>query len=414
MENVITKEEKVTGKEWEQALDKAFKKKVKNVEIAGFRKGAIPKDIYLKKFGIETLYMDAVDIVADKLYTKALKSADVTPVVQPTVDVSSINEKECVLKFTFITAPKVTLGKYKDLKVKKEVAKVTKEEIDEEIKALQNKYAEIKVKEDNAKIEVGDTAIIDFTGTVDGKPLDGGTSQNYPLEIGSKTFIPGFEEGLVGLKVNDETDLNLKFPKDYTKDLANKDVVFHVTIKEIKTRVLPKLNEEFYLDLGFENVKTKEEFNNVIKEQIEKRKNETIEEQYIEDCLAAASDNMKIEINPEILDDEVHRMIHQFEDQLKTQNLTLDNYCEFTHTTHEDLHKQMEPNATKRIKYRYLLENVAQAENIEVSDEEANENAQTMADNYGISKEELLDAYGNLDMIKYDVKMHKALEIVKS
>ncbi len=411
--NVIIKEIKIEGKEWEKYLDLAYKKKNKDVKIDGFRKGAAPKEMFIKKFGIESLYMDAVDNAVDAAYKKVLKEENITPVCEPKLNVKNINDKECILEFTFITAPEVVLGEYKNLKIKKPVAKVSKEELNAEIETLRNKYAEIKVKDENSKIEKGDTAIIDFKGFVDGKVLEGGTSENYPLEIGSNTFIPGFEDGLIGLKVGDTKELNLKFPENYTEELKNKDVKFEVKVNEIKRRILPELNEDFYLDLGYEDVKTKEEFDKKVEEIIKKRKEADIEDQYIEDCLAKASDNMTIDINEEILDDEIHRMIHQFEQQLKMQGLSLEQYYQFSGLTHEKLHEQMEPEATKRVKYRYLLEKVAEVENIEISDKDANKQADEMAENYGISKEELLKAYGSLDVVKYDMKMHKAIEIVK-
>lgn len=413
MKNVIVKEIKIEGNEWATCLDNAFKKKNKDVKIDGFRKGAAPKEMFIKKFGIESLYMDAIDSAVDKAYQDVLKDTEVVPVCEPKLDVKSINDKECVLEFTIVTAPEVELGEYKNLKVKRETAKVSKEEIDDEIKALKSKYAEIKVKEEGSKVEEGDTAVIDFKGFVDGKELEGGSGENYPLEIGTHTFIPGFEEGLVGLKVGEEKELNLKFPENYTPELKNKDVTFQVKVNEIKTRILPELNEDFYLDLGYDDVKTEEEFNKKVEESIKARKEAEIEDKYIEDCLAKASDNMKIDINPEILDDEVHRMIHQFEEQLRMQGLNIEQYYEFSGMDHEKLHEQMEPEATKRVKYRYLLEKVAEVENIEVSDEEANKQAEEMANNYGISKEELLKAYGSLEVIKYDIKMRNALEVIK-
>ncbi len=393
-------------------LDKAFKKQSKNVKIDGFRKGSVPKDMFIKKMGIESLYKDALDEVVDEGYKKVLDETKVIPACEPNLNVKTINENECILEFTLITAPEVTLGEYKNLKIKKEEIKISKEEIKSEIEALRNKYAEIKVKEEGA-IENGDTAVINFNGFVDGVELNGGSGENYPLEIGSHTFIPGFEEGLIGLKVDDEKELNLTFPENYTEDLKNKDVLFKVKINEIKTRILPELNEDFYLDLGYEDVKTEKDLEAKIEEGLRKNKEAEVEDQYIEACLTKASDNMKIDINEEILDEEIHRMIHQFEDQLKRQGLKIDDYYKFSGLTHEDLHKQMEPEATKRIKYRYLLEKVAEVEKIEVSDEEAEKQSEEMATNYGISKEELLKVYGGLDTIKYDIKMRNAINIVK-
>lgn len=414
MKNVIVKEIKVDGEAWSKCLDDAFKKKNKDIKIDGFRKGTAPKNIYIKKFGIESLYMDAIDKAVESAYQEVLKDTEAVPVCEPKLDVKTINEKEVVLEFTIITAPEVTLGEYKNLKIKKETAKVSKEEIATELEALRTKYAEIKVKEDGAKVENGDTAVIDFKGVVDGKELEGGSGENYPLEIGSHTFIPGFEEGLIGMSVGEEKNLNLTFPENYTEELKNKDVVFTVKIEEIKTRVLPELNEDFYQDLGYDDVKTKEDLEAKIEETLKSRKEAEIEDKYIEDCLAKASENMKMEINPEILDDEVHRMIHQFEEQLRMQGLNIEQYFEFTGMTHEKLHEQMEPEATKRIRYRYLLEKVAEVEKIEVSDEEADKSAEEMATNYGISKDELLKAYGSLEVIKYDMKMRNAIEIIKA
>lgn len=412
MKNVIVKEIKIDGEAWSKCLDDAFKKKNKDVKIDGFRKGAAPKDMFIKKFGIESLYMDAVDKAVESAYQEVLKETEAIPVCEPKLDVKSINENEVVFEFTIITAPEVTLGEYKNLKIKKEEAKVSKEEIAQELEALRTRYAEIKVK-DSGTVENGDTAVIDFKGVVDGKELEGGSGENYPLEIGSHTFIPGFEEGLVGMAVGDEKDLNLTFPENYTEELKNKDVVFTVKINEIKTRVLPELNEDFYEDLGYDDVKTQEDLEAKIEDTIKSRKEADIEDKYIEDCLSKASENMTVEINPEIISDEVHRMIHQFEDQLKMQGLTLEQYAEFTGMTHEKLHEQMEPEATKRIKYRYLLEKVAEVENIEISDEDAEKSADEMAANYGITKEELLKAYGSLEVVKYDMKMRNAIEIIK-
>lgn len=411
--NVIEKEVKIDGEKWNKCLDKTFKKINKDTKIDGFRKGKAPKEAFIKKFGIERLYPDAVDIAVQSAFDEVLKETKVTLACEPKIDVKTINDKEVVFNFTLITPPEVVLGDYKNLGVKREKAKITKEEIDKAIEDLRLKYAEITVKE-KGKVELNDTAIIDFKGVVDGKELDGASGENYPLEIGSNTFIPGFEDGLIGMKQGEEKELKLKFPDNYTPELKNKDVTFTVKLNEIKTRVLPELNSDFYLDLGYEDVKTKEDLEAKIKENLTSSKEASLEDKYIEDVLAKASSNMKVDINEEIIDEEIHRMIHQFEDQLKMQGLNLEQYFEFTGTNHEALHKQMEPEATKRVKYRYLLENVSEAEKISVTDKEAKEKAKEMATNYGISEDELIKAYGSLDVIKYDIKMHKAIDIIKN
>ena len=411
MKNVHEIEVELKGKDWESILDAAFKKKVKEVRVDGFRKGKCPKNIYIQKFGIESLYMDAVDVAAGNAYSKALRDEKLVPVCEPKMDVKEIDEKHIKFIFTIITKPEVKLGKYKDLGVKKDEIKVSKKEIDEEVAKLASRLAEIIVKEDGEVLE-GNTAVIDFEGFVDGKPLEGGSGQNYPLEIGTNTFIPGFEEGLIGMKVGEEKELNLKFPEEYTKELAGKDVKFKVTIREIKERVLPELNKEFYEDLGFDDIDNEEDFRKEVKKAIEAKKSEEVNNKYLDDVLEAAAKNMEIEINPEIIDEEVHRMMNQFAEQLKMQGLTMDQYYQFTGSSHDDMHKKMEPEALKRVKYRYLIEEVADKEKVEVSDEDANKEAEQMAAQYAIDKQEFLSHFGGLETVKYDMRMKKALAIL--
>lgn len=411
MKNVKEIEITIDGDIWTNALDKTYKKKNKEVKIEGFRKGTAPKNIFLKKFGIESLYMDSVDLVIDEAYKKALNDAEITPVIEPSVDIIKIDEKAVTFKFTIISKPDVTLGEYKNLKIKKEKATVTKEEIAAEIAKLKDQLAEIAPKD--GEIAKGNTAVIDFEGFMDGKPFEGGKGENYPLEIGSNTFIPGFEDGLIGMNVGETKELNLKFPKDYVADLQGKDVTFKVTIREIKERIVPELNEDFYKDLGYDNIKTEAELEAEVEKVLLNRKEVEIEDAFTEEVLSKASSNMKVEINKEIISDEVHRMIHQFEDQLKMQGIKIDDYMNITGMTHEKLHEQMEPEAIKRIKYRYLLDTIAETEKIDFTNEEVDAKAKEMADNYGITVEELLKAYGSNEIVKYDMKMHKALEILK-
>ena len=413
MKNVKEIEYTIENKEWEKLLDESFKKNVKNAKIDGFRKGHVTKDMYIKKFGIESLYRDAMDLGLNEAYKNVMtENKDLIPVVEPSVDIKEIDEKHIKYVFTIITKPEVKLGKYKGLGIKKEKADVTKEELASEIENLQSRFAEIVVKE-NGSVADKNTAIIDFEGFVDGKKLEGGSGENYPLEIGSNTFIPGFETGLIGMKVGEEKELKLKFPENYTEELKNKDVTFKVKVNEIKERVLPELNKEFYEDLGYKDVKTKEEFEAKVKEDIIKRKEATIEDKYINDCIEKAVSNMKVEINHEIIHEEIHRMMHQMEDQIRMQGLSLDQYLEFSHMSREQLEEQMHPEAENRVKARYLLEEVANVEKFEIDDKEANKEAEKLAENYGMTKEQLLSQFGGLEIVKYDMKMRKAIEVVK-
>ena len=404
---------KIEGEEWQKALDKAFKKKVKEVKVDGFRKGSVPKNIYLEKFGLESLYMEAVDSCLNDAYKKALDKSKVEPVVEPKIDIPAIDKDSVTFTITLVGKPEVKLGEYKNLKIKKDKVSVDQKEIDAEIEHLREQFAEIRVKEDG-EVEDGDTAVIDFKGYVDGKELEGGSGENYPLEIGSHTFIPGFEEGVLKMKVGDEKDLELAFPKDYVKDLAGKKVTFHVTLREIKTRVLPDIDDNFFKDLGYDKVTNASELAKEVEKVIKERKQREIDDRFIEEVLNKAAENMKVDLSTEIIDDEVHRMLHQFENQLQMQGLKMEQYLEFSKLTMEDVHKNMEPEAIKRIKYRYLLEAVAEAEKIEVTDEEANKDAEEMAKNYGISKDDLLKAFGSMEVLKYDSKMRKTLEFLKT
>ena len=412
MEKNVHEIEIKLNKEWEKCLDDAFKKKVKEVKVDGFRKGSCPKDIYIKKFGIESLYMDAVDEAVSIGYKKVLEDNKLNPIIEPKVDIKNISENEITFTFTIITKPEITLGEYKNLGIKKEEAKVTKEEIANEIKKLQDQMADLVIKEEGI-IADGDTAVIDFKGTIDGTPLEGGSAENFSLEIGSKSFIPGFEEGLIGHKTGETVTLNLKFPKDYVENLKDKDVTFEVKINEVKVRVLPEINEDFFKDLGYDDIKTKEELEEKIKKDLLSGKEAKIADEHLDKCLDKACENMKVTINDEIVDDEIHRMIHQYEEQLKMQGLDLNKYFELTGDNEEGLHNKMHGEALKRVKYRFLIEEVAKKENIEFTKEEVEAKAKEMAENYGISVDELIKAYGTIDIVKYDMTMHKALEIIK-
>lgn len=412
MKNVHEIEIKLEGEKWTKCLDNAYKKAVKEVKIDGFRKGTAPKDVYIKKYGIESLYNEAINEAIHVAYGEALEGKDLSPVVEPKVDVTGISDGSVIFKFTIITKPEVKLTSYKNLGVKIDKATVSKEELNEEVDKLRSQLAEVVIKE-NGVVDTGDTVVIDFDGVVDGKPLDGGKGENYPLEIGSHTFIPGFEDGLIGHKTDEEVVLNLTFPENYVEDLKGKDVVFTVKIHEIKTKKLPELNKDFYEDLGLKDVNTKEEFENEVKKTIKERKTREAEDKFTDELLSKASEKLKVELNEEIIHDEIHRMIDGFARQLQSQGLSMEQYMQMSGISHEDLHKQMEPEAIKRIKYRYVIEEIAEQEKIDFTDKEVDKKAKEMAENYGIKKEELIEAYGSIEVIKYDMKMHKALELLR-
>ncbi len=412
MKNVHNITVTVEGKEWSDILDATFKKKNQNVTISGFRKGKAPKDVYLKKYGIESLYMDSVDEALEVAYKKALEENKLVPACEPKVDIKGIDEKHVELEFTIITKPEVKLTSYKKLGVKKGEVKVSREEIESEVSSLRNRFAEIVVKE-NGDVEEGNIAVIDFEGFVDGKPFEGGKGEEYPLEIGSNTFIPGFESQLVGAKKGETREINVKFPEEYVEELKGKDAMFKVTIKEIRTRVLPELNEEFFKDLGYDDVKTSEELNKKIEEQITDRKNKEVEDKYIDDLMNAAIEKMSVEINEEIIHDEIHRMMHDLSHRLEMQGITLENYFKYSGITEEAFHEQAKPEAINRIKSRYLLDEIIEKEKLEATDEEAMAHAKEQAALYGTTENEIIEMYGGLDVVKYDVLIHKAIKVLE-
>ena len=413
MKNVHTITTTLKDKEWSDILDETFKKKNSNVTIDGFRKGKAPKDVYIKKFGIESLYMDAVDAALPKAYAKVLEDEKLVPACEPKVDIKEIDKDHITLEFTIITKPEVKLSSYKNLGVKKETPKVTKEEIESEIASMQNRFAEIVVKEEGT-VEKGNIAVIDFEGFVDGVAFDGGKGTDYPLEIGSNTFIPGFEDALIGAKLGETRDVNVKFPENYVENLKGKDATFKVTVKGIKVRVLPELNEEFFKDLGYEDVKTKEELEKKIEEHLMEHKKEDAENKYIDDLIKAGIDKMTVEINDEIVDEEINRMIKDLSSRLEMQGVTLENYFQFTNTTMEQFKENARPDAINRIKSRYLLDEIIAKEKIDATEEEVNAHAESQAKKYQVETSELIQMYGGLDVVKYDLLIHKAIEVLES
>ena len=412
MKNVHTVTITLEGKDWTSILDNTFKKKNSEVTISGFRKGKAPKDVYMKKFGIESLYMDSIDEALRVAYERALTDNKLVPACEPKADVKTIDESHIELEFTIITKPEVKISSYKKLGVKKEEAKVSKEEIEIEIKNLQSRFAEIIVKEDGV-VQDGDIAVIDFEGFVDGEAFEGGKGSEYPLEIGSNTFIPGFESQLIGVKTGESKDVNVKFPEDYVENLKGKDAVFKVTVKEVRARVLPEMNEEFFKDLGYDDVKTESELKDKIKEHLMEHKKEEVENKYIDELIKAGIDKMTVEINEEIIDEEVHRMMHDLEQRMSMQGITLDQYFAFTGTTHEDFHKQAEPEAINRIKSRYLLDEIIEKEKLEATEDEVMEHAKEQASKYQCDVNEIIEMYGGMEVVKYDLLIHKAIKVLE-
>jgi len=413
MKNIKEINIKVEGKEWEEALDKAFVKANAKAKIDGFRPGKAPKEVFLKKYGKEALYMDAADIVLDGAYRKVFEdNKDLEIVAQPEIGLKSIDEKGVEFTFKLTLKPEVKLGKYKGLNVKKDSVKVTKEEVEHEIEHLRSHYAENVVKE--GKVENGDIAIIDFEGFKDGKAFDGGKGENYSLTIGSNTFIPGFEDQIIGMAKGEEKDINVTFPEDYhSEELKGQPVVFKVKVNEIKEVKIPELDKDFFEDLGMEGIDSKESLEAQVKENIKARRDADAENKYIDELLEAAAKNVEVDIPDVMISEEQDRILRQYEENLKMQGLTLEQFYQFTNSDEAALREQMKDEATKRVTYRLMLEAIAKAEKIEITDEKANEEAETLAKRYQMPVDEFLKAFGGIEMIKYDLEMRGAIDALK-
>lgn len=404
---------KIEGEEWDKAIDKAFEKANKNAKIPGFRPGKAPKEVFFKKYGKESLFLDAADIVLSSAYDKMIEeNKDLKIVAQPQVSLRSLGEDKVEFLFKLTTYPEVKLGKYTKLGVKKEKIEVTKEEIEESILNMRNRYAENITKD--GSIENGNIAIIDFDGYKDDVPFEGGKAENYSLEVGSNTFIPGFEEQLIGLKAGDEKDIKVTFPEDYhAEELKGQDAIFKIKVNEVKEVKIPELDKEFFEDLGMEGINDKESLEKQVEENIKTHKETHAEDHYIDELLTKASENMEVNVPDAMVSEEVDRMIRQYEENLKMQGITLEQFYKFTNSDEAALKDQMKEEALKRVKERLLLEAIKEKENIKATDEEVEQEADNLAKKYNMAKDEFLKLFGGLEMVSYDLEMRKAIEFLK-
>lgn len=404
---------KIEGEKWLEAQDKAFKKLNKDAKIDGFRPGKAPKEVFIKKYGEQSLFMEAAEACLDSAYEEMIKeNGDLKIVAQPALSVNDINKDYVEFKFVLTLKPEVKLGKYTGLDVKKEEVNVTSEEVDESLKSMREQYIE-NIDKDGVVAD-GDVAIIDFDGYNDGVAFEGGKGENYSLKIGSNTFIPGFEEQVIGMSKGEEKDVNVTFPEDYhAEDLKGKPVVFKVKVNEIKEQKLPELDKDFFEDLGMEGITNEEELRGQIKENLLARKNSEVENKYVDDLLEAARKNVSVEVPEVMIKEETDRIIKQYEEHLKMQGITLEMFYQFTNSDEAALRDQMKEEATSRVTYRLMLEAIADAEKIEISDEEANKEAKDLATKYKMEEEEFLKSFGGLEMIKYDLLMRRAIEVLK-
>ena len=410
--NVHEVSTKIEGESWKKALDRAFAEKQKTIKVDGFRKGKVPREIFEKKFGKEALFIDAADMVLQEAYIKVMEESKLIPVAQPEVNLKSLDETGVEFTFKIVTKPEVKVNKYKGLNVKPETVEVTDEEVNHELGHLLERYTELVTKD--GKVENGDVAIIDFEGFKDGVAFAGGKGENYNLEIGSNTFIPGFEEQIIGMEVGEERDLDLSFPEDYgAKDLAGAKVVFKVKVNEIKEKHTRELDEEFFEDLGMEGINSEETLKAEIKESIKAQKEMDAENKYVDDLFEAVAKNVEVDIPEEMVEEEVNRLMGRFEEQMKMQGISLELYYQFTGSDEAALKSQMEKEAYKNVLYRLMLEEVMNQEKIEVTEEEVEKEVEELATKYQMDKEDFLREFGGKEMIQYDLEMRRVVELLK-
>lgn len=403
---------KAQKEDWEKAKDQAFKKISPKYKVDGFRKGKAPRNIFERNFPGQ-IVMEAADILVDQEYKRILTEGKILPILEPKINVVKVNDDELEVNFSFILEPSVTLGEYKNLGVKKETVKVSKEEVQQKIDELLKNYTELVIKEEGA-VENGDVAVIDFEGFKDGVAFEGGKGENYSLEIGSHSFIPGFEEGIIGMKKGEEKDLTLTFPEEYQEEsLAGKEVVFKVKVNEIKTKEVPELDKDFFEDLGMEDVKTKEDLEKKMKEEIKAQKEEEAEKKYVDALLEKAVSNMTIELDEEIIDAEAEAMYNDFMSHMSAQGITEELYLKYAGTTKEDIVNHMKKEAEVRLKNSYLLNAIIKEEQIEADEKEALDQIKDLAKKYNMTEEDVKSSLGGDDAVKYDIKVRKAIDLMK-
>lgn len=402
----------VSAEKVSEGLDAAFKKVVKQVNVPGFRKGKMPRQMFEKRFGIESLYQDAIDILLPDAYANAIDETGIEPVDRPEIDVEQMEKgKEMIFKATVTVKPEVKLGEYKGIEVEEISTEVSEEDIDNELKTLQGRQAELVVKEEG-KAENGDTLIIDFDGYVDGEAFDGGKAENYSLELGSNSFIPGFEEQLVGTVAGESKDVEVSFPEEYhAAELAGKPAVFKVTVHEIKGKELPALDDEFAKDVD-EEVETLDALKAKIRTRLEDSKKHEAEHHLRDTVVEKAAANAEMELPAVMVETEVDRMTKEFEQRLQMQGMNLELYFQFSGQDENALREQMKAEAETRVRVNLTLEAIAKEENLEVTDEEVTAELAKMAEMYNMTVENIQQALGSLDGVKGDLQLKKAVDFL--
>jgi len=405
----------VSAENVNKGLDAAFQKVVKQVNVPGFRKGKMPRGMFEKRFGVEALYQDALDFIFPEAYGNAIDETGIEPIDQPEKVDFDLDQMSKNKDFTFVATvqvkPEVKLGEYKGLEIEEFDTNVTDEDIQNELTTMQNRQAELVVKEEGTA-ENGDTVVIDFEGFVDGEAFEGGKAENHSLELGTGSFIPGFEEQLVGVAAGESKEVEVTFPEEYhAAELAGKPATFKVTVHEIKGKELPALDDEFAKDVDDE-VETLDALKEKIRTRLENSKKHEAEHHVRDGVVEKAAENAEVEIPEVMTNNEVNRMLQEFEQRLQMQGMNLELYYQFSGQDENALRSQMKEEAEKRVVVNLTLEAIAKAENLEVTDEDVNAELENMAGMYNMTVDSIKKALGGLEGIKADLKLKKAVDFL--
>ncbi|MCM6765816.1 trigger factor [Weissella paramesenteroides] len=396
-----------------KGIDAAFNEVKKQISVPGFRKGKMPKQVFFQMYGEESLYQDALNKILPDVYGEAVSETGAMTVGQPKIEAESMNKGETwVLTAEVELAPEIELGQYKGVEVPASDTSVSDADVDEELANMQQGQSELVLVEEAAKN--GDTVVIDFDGSVDGVHFDGGQADNYSLELGSGSFIPGFEEQLVGAKAEDKVNVKVTFPEDYqAADLAGKEAVFEVTVHEVKTKEVPALDDEFAKDVD-EEVETLAELKEKVKARLADQKASAAKEAKEDAAVAAAVDNAKVvgdEIPASMIDEDVHRQMNQMFASMQQQGISPELYYQITGTSEDDLHKQYEEGAERRVKTNLVLEAIVKAEDIKPSDEEIAAEVKSLAEAYNMEEDAVRNALSD-DMLSHDIAIKSVVDLI--
>ena len=403
----------IPQEEIQQGLTIAFNKVKGNLNVPGFRKGKVTRQVFNRMFGEEALYEDALNAVLPKAYDAAVAEAGLDVVAQPKIDVKNMEKgQDWVITAEVTVKPEVKLGEYKNLTVAKQEREVTDADVEERLNQKRNQQAELVVVEEPAK--EGDTVVIDFEGFKDGVAFEGGKGENYSLELGSGSFIPGFEDQLVGAKAGDDVEVKVTFPEDYqAEDLAGKEAIFKVKVHEVKEKELPELDDEFAKDVDDE-VETLDELKAKIREELTTTKASQAQEAVHDEALRKAVENAEVVELPHVMvHDEVHRAMDEFLNNMQRQGISPEMYYQLTNSTEADLHKQFEQDAELRVKTNLVIEAIVKAENLEATEEEIEKEIAELAETYNMPVDQVKRLL-TTDMLSHDITMKKAIDLVTS